>query len=137
MTILDTPTETADHTEDTFSAESHDTVESNQRSWAAVLSLVAAVAGTLYMLFVVVIEPAVISPVVIPVLGLVAVVSAIVALINMDKNPGLKGRDWAFGGLVLGAFAFFAVFGYAAPALAALVAVIGMLTPPVQKLLTK
>ena len=62
---------------------------------------------------------------------------AIVALINTEKNPELKGRDLAFGGLVLGAFGFFSVTSYPIFAIAALVMVLGALTPPVKKILTR
>jgi hypothetical protein len=135
MSILDTPT--AAHNPTVESAEPRNDSHKQPRSWAAILSLVASVAGIGYALFIWFAVPAVFSPVVIPALGLIGVALAIVALINTEKNPELKGRDLAFGGLVLGAFGFFSVTSYPIFAIAALVMVLGALTPPVKKILTR
>ena len=137
MSLLDTPTEFDNQTAelDVKNAQSH--TKNHARSWVAVLSVLASVAGIGYALFIWFANPAVFSPVVIPALGLIGVALAIVALISTEKNPDLKGRDWAFAGLVLGAFGFFSVTSYPIFAIAALVMALGALTPPVKKILTR
>lgn len=137
MSLLDTPTEFENQTTEPDAKSADSRTKSQPRSWAAVLSVLASVASIGYMLFIFFANPAVISPVVIPALGLIGVALAIVALISTEKNPDLKGRDWAFAGLVLGAFAFFSVTSYPILTIAVLLITLGALTPPIKKILTR
>ncbi len=137
MSLLDIPTEATSQTTEPDLNKAESQIKKQSRSWVAALSLLASVAGIAYALFIWFVEPAVFSPVVIPALGLIGVALAIVALISTEKNPDLKGRDWAFAGLVLGAFAFFSVTSYPVFAIAALVMALGALTPPIKKIFTQ
>ena len=137
MSLLDTPTEFENQTTESDVKNTGSHTKNQSRSWAAVLSVLVSVASIGYLLFIFLANPAVISPVVIPALGLIGVALAIVALISTEKNTELKGRDWAFAGLVLGAFAFFSVTSYLILAIAVLVITLGALTPPIKKILTR
>ena len=137
MSLLDTPTEFENQTTESDVKNTGSHTKNHSRSWVAVLSVLVSVASIGYLLFILLANPAVISPVVIPALGLIGVALAIVALISTEKNPELKGRDWAFAGLVLGAFGFFSVTSYPILAIAVLVMTLGALIPPIKNILTR